>query len=521
MPDTSTIQILYDEATDITNHVMYRDATFESIAGAMPGTFTITVKDPARVLSFTSGKRLKVLIDGQPLWHGYITWVSRKFAFPVVRTDDLEKVSQRLWVLRGVDLNILFDKRVLRNPADYLHQLPNFTKTDMDGELIREILCPDWLDLPAWLDYESEVDDVVPPFDPLVEGGTGIGAWMQQGSLWRAQMEDFAQFSAAVWYIGADEKLYWKALDDAVAPWGFSDQPNGTSTFGFRDLDLDQDGASMVNDAMIWGGSEWAGSGQTVFARETDATSITDHERWQLAETHFGEDGFRLQSGVDARAKVIVLGDPGSVGGDANRGLRFPQWNLTLTWFSHNVPEVMGTKAHLKPGHVVTFTFHTLGEDDETPLVLVLPLRSLSMSFPTIRPPEGGDAQTYVQFTGTFSLQISDPKKLWTFLRAMQTRQQRAVGAVATATTTDTSAAYGSLYNGDFSAAPDSSETVFDLPSDFAYIGGTTAVYIDGILQIPGTDYTESDPAQGEITFTTAPTTGDELWIRCWLAGNH
>lgn len=517
MPDSSSIQILYDEDVDITNNVMYRDATFDLVGGALPGTMSITLKDVSRTLSFVSGRRLKVLIDGQPLWHGYVTWVGRKFAFPVVRTDDLSKVTQRLWVLRGVSLDILFDKRVLRNTADYLHQLPNFSKTDMDGALIRDELCPNYLDLPAWLDYETEVDDVVPPFDPLVEGGTGIGAWMQQGSTWRAQMEDFAQFSGAIFYIRPDEKLSYKALEDSVAPWSFSDQPNGSSSFGFRDLDLDQDGAGMVNDAMIWGGSEWAGSGQTVFARETDSTSITDHERWQLAEAHFGEDGFKLQSGVDARAKVIVLGDPGSVGGDANRGLRFPQWNLTLTWFSHNVPEVMGTKAHLVPGHVTTFTFHSLGEDDETPLVLVLPLRSLSISFPAIKPPQGGEAQTYVQFTGTFSLQAADPKKLWTFIRSMQTRQQRAAAAIATATTTDTSAAYGTLYNGDFSASPDGTETVFSLPSSFSYIGGTTAVYNNGILQIPGTDYTESDPAGGEITFTTPPGGSDELWVRCWL----
>jgi hypothetical protein len=54
-----------------------------------------------------------------------------------------------------------------------------------------------------------------------------------------------------------------------------------------------------------------------------------------------------------------------------------------------------------------------------------------------------------------------------------------------------------------------SSNTVFTTAGDFET--GTTRVYLNGIRQKLSTDYTETDT--DEITFTVAPTTGDELII--------
>jgi hypothetical protein len=213
----STVEVIYDE-TDITAHVMPVSAHLEMLMNAVPGQFELTIVDRQRTLNFVTGKELVVKVDGVALFGGYVTSVTRKFAFPVVRTDDLSKVTQRLWVLRGVDYNILFDKRVLRNPTDYLHSLPNFDSSTYDGALLREALTASkYFDVPSGFDVTTEIDDVSSPF---LRGSTAAeGAWPQQGTRMRELFEDMSRFSGAVFYIGADKVFRYKALEDVEARW--------------------------------------------------------------------------------------------------------------------------------------------------------------------------------------------------------------------------------------------------------------------------------------------------------------
>jgi hypothetical protein len=78
-------------------------------------------------------------------------------------------------------------------------------------------------------------------------------------------------------------------------------------------------------------------------------------------------------------------------------------------------------------------------------------------------------------------------------------------------TASSTSTVYGAQFSDAPTPAADSSTTVFNIT--FGYITGSTQVYQAGLLLTRGTDYTESDPTTGEITFTVAPTTGVSLWV--------
>ncbi len=496
---------------DITDKVLFADAFFESQLNAVPAPFEITVKDVDHTLSFIENQRIQYSVDGVPYYGGFIRQIGHDYPFDAMDTAVPADVP-RYWKLKGLDYNLLFDWRVLRRAvdADNLKLLPNFSSSSMDGTLIK-YMCEHWLDLPDWIDFETYVDDVMPPYN--VEDLGKPGAWEAPGTKWRKQMEVFASFGGQLFYIDATGALHWHAIEETVHRWGFSDVPLGGTTvtaspdefqdvlIGFREGSIVQDGTGMVNDALIWGGSQWAGAGGTVFARETNTDSVDDYGLWQTAEVHFGEQGFGIQAGVDARASLIVEGPP-----DANyRGKRFPQWNAKLGWFAHQVPLLDGDPDHLRAGELVTLD---LGVHELTKL---LPVRQVRCSFPTLDPE--GDA--YVRFDGTLATAPDDPFSLWKFLLRNQRRTIQRV------TQTADDSADATLYNalGHFVPTPDPDGTEDTFTVKFGYVSGTTAVYVDGERKLRGElgDYIELDNTAGTIQFTAGsiPETGQEIFVTC------
>lgn len=499
---------------DITGNVILADATFESQLAATPGSFEITCKDLDQTLEFVTGDEITITVDGALLWGGYATQISRTYAFEADDTSSVSGFENRYFVVRGVDYNILFDKRVARNTANYLENLPFFDGTQADGILLSFFL-DNYVDVPAGFDTSSDVGNLM-----VMPSNNGDGSYIQQGDIIRRQFEEFAKFSGAVWYITPDKKFHWHSLESAESRWGFSDVPNNAAVtaipdeyqgalYGFREMEAVEDGSVIVNDALIWGGKAFTSDGNVVFSRTQDSASQSEHGRWQLGETHFNEDGYGTQDGVNARGQVIVLGDPGTggyAGSDTNRGLRYPQWNINLAWFAHDVPTISGTPDHLRPGDLVTFSlevFGTLG----VPLVQTLPLRSLRISFPSGR----ADGETYVRFDGSFGLQLDDPKTIWTYILANQ--QRIVTTTVASTSDGSTTTVYGAI--GVFTPTPatDGTTTTFSIP--FGYIPGTLQVFMNGLAQRDGIDYLESDSDNGLFVMTTAPFSDDTLYVVC------
>lgn len=523
MPITSSTILIEVGGVDVTNHVMFATARFESQLGAIPGSFEMTLKDMDQELDFTTGDEVILEVDGVKLWAGFVLTAARTFAFPAVDTTTPSEVKTRLWRLSGLDYNILFDKRVLHNPANHLTHLPFFALNIPMGELIRDVL-PDYLDLDDdGIDMTSFVDDTfVPRFD--ADGNpdpdaNAEGSWPQQGSYWRAAMDQFSQYGV-VYYLDADKQLHFHEVEETAAPWGFSDVPNKLplpdpdATYGMREFEEIDDASAMANDAFVWGGSEFSGEmGGTVFARSQNASSIAAHGRWQYPETRFGD--LRNQGEVKARANVIVSGNTtGAVGGDTSRGLSVDQQQVRLAWFGHDVPTDGGQKQHLVPSQVVTMTMHVLG-DGVTPLQLILPLRTLKISFPTLPSSNSSpeDPKTYVRFDGYFGVQLSDPYWLWKFLRDLKGSTSIPPLPVATADDDTTTAVYGAY--GQFTPFPDPDgvETEFFLP--FAYIDGTLAVYRNGVR----ITIEETSPETGVFEASAAPAAAASWVATCRVAG--
>jgi hypothetical protein len=533
MVDRSDVSIMYDDSLDIAANAVIESASFDSAANAQPGSCEIVLKDLDRDLSFITGKTLKLIVDGQQLWSGFTLINGRSSFFPA--GDGLENTKARKWVLRGVDNNILLDRRVIRNTGDYLSAIPNITTDTYDGDIIKYGLA-NYFDSLGAIDITSQIDNVVIPADSPDGHITEEfpWAWPQQGSMLRELLKELSErYSAAVYYIGPDDAVHFHAIQDIESPWGFSDRPNNGAIssptgfegayWGFRELVADEDGSDFATDAFVWGGSEWAGAaGGTLFARATDAALEAIHGKWQWPETHFGQ--YKTQETVTQRANVIVYGnpdgtaggaEPGSVPGEGPRGLRFPQWHYSFKWFTGDVPTLAGVPRHIYPGDLVPIQLWAFSEDEGvTPFTKFLPLRSLRVTFPS----GAADGKAYTEFDGSFDLRNQDSKFLWAYLRSRET--SLTTTSVSVVTNDSTSAAYGSF--GQFTPIPvtDGVTTVFYTrlnagATTIGYIPLTTTLFLNGLEQRLGIEYTESDPAAGEITLYSAPHSTDTLWMTC------
>jgi len=527
----SVIQITYDNAgtpQDITANVIFEDATFEQQMNAVPGTFSFRVHDPEQTYDFITGREIRLYVDSVPLFGGYLQRVSMTYPFAADDTSNPGSYQNRIWRLEGVDYNILFDNRIIRKTTNYTTFVPSktgYAKTSMDGQVLRMLLST-WSDFPSGFDITTEVDDIVAV---LPAESTTAFVYLQQGTKIRAQFDNQAAWANALFYISADKKVHYHTFESVLKNWGFSDDPNYTTTFGFREVSGTEDGTLLVNDALIWGGASPASedvlfaryqdsvasvsSGPNTYVQEgavTPGSSIDVHGRWQIAETHFGESnsktGLGILSGVKQRANQIINGPPGAdpYGSGVLRGLRYPQWSFEFTWFASDVPEA----DHIVAGDLVPIDLDTFGVSE------LMPCRTVRITFPNLD--ETGKA--YVQFRGEFSLQYSDSIALWkTIMGSRVTNQNATIRGVNNASLSTDYGDYGTFTPYE---SANGSRTLFSLKLTednlvVGYILRTTAVYVNGLLKRQGVDYTETSPLNGTFTFTSPPASGATIIVTC------
>jgi hypothetical protein len=498
-PPTSSIRITYD-GVDIQDFVLFNSCSFECQANAVPGTGHIVVKDQDQDKSFAVGKEVQLFIDDILMWGGIVMRVGRQLAFPVDDTTDISSVKTRQWVLECSDYNIWFDKRVVRNPDDYLSAIIT-EGVHKDGYMIRTLM-PDYIDVPPDLDVTTHVMDIADFGERDNDGDFQIRyAWVTQGTPWRKQMDEFAARSAATYYISADKSLWFINLEDTTVPWVFCDYAPGGNWNGrvpTREVHAQEDGSLIVNDALVWGGLE--ADEAIYFSRYEDEVAENDVGRWQYAESNFQQGD--TQDTVELRARYIVEGPPGTSGSVVS-GLRYPLWRFTLTWFAHDIPRVAGEPQHIKPGNIVNIMLYTMGDGVAKPLIQMLPLRNMTVTFPQMK----GANEVWVKFTGEFGISYSDSRYLWAYLiNRGKLSTQQVLGSVD-------NASVGSKF-GDFARLnpneqPDGERTEFTFP--FPLLRGSERVYVNGLYWREGHEYTIAD--DGTIVFNVPLATDDKLYV--------
>ena len=525
------VQILYD-ATDITNSVLYEKARFESLMAAVPGSFEITVRDPDRTLSFTTGHEITLKLNGEVVFGGIIWEITKTNMFPAVETSG--DVITRLWVLKGTDFNIILDKRVLHNISHYTKAIFSPGKSSYsvavitpitDGEVIRGGPARGGLNLGGLQRFFDLVGYDTTDETNIIDNYTWQKGftWPTQGTRLRETMVAIATpdkvsetTAISTFYVDGAKKFHFIPEHELAVSWGFSDRPDNATTFPFREASGTESAMSVVNDALVWGGTNWTTGtdNDIVFARVQDATSIADHSRWQASDVAVGSQEATQQAQVDLRADTMVNGPPGTLLGK-NMGLGLPERTFSATWLNARVPEV------LIPGHVVPITLEVFGDAP-----IELPLRSLSITWPGLN--EDG-SRAWTQFEGKFGLLQSDPSWLWRYLQKL--RPGKIIKQVTATAKNDTSKPpYGAIYQDQPATQtivgeaiqvnldlPNGSKTLFHIP--FMYVGNTMHVFVSGFLQYREIQFSETSPALGTFTLFDAPSSLDQLWVTCVVAG--
>ena len=264
--------------------------------GAEPGTFVITIKDPDRSLSFVTGREVTLDIDGHRQFGGYITHVGMGHFFDADDTSEMPDYTKRKWMLRGPDYNIIFDKRVVRNTNDYTQSINLTDQTD--GALLRRII-NDYADMD---DYTHVAVSRTSPRSMVTSSSrparSASSSRSTRTSVGRCGTRAPARTSSTC------HSRTSRSAGASPTPPTTTRSPPARMSSRARPSVSDRRGGRrrhpMVNDAIDLGRVRvgWQ-RGQWCSLARPHAGSIAEHNRWQLAETHFGERCYKIQDGVD------------------------------------------------------------------------------------------------------------------------------------------------------------------------------------------------------------------------------
>ncbi len=337
------IELLYD-GDDILPSVIIRDALFSTQVNGRPGTCKFRVRDTDGDMVFVVGKPLLLKVDDENIWRGYISNVQRTYFFKSTTTDPV-----RQFVIEGVDINILFQKRVVFNVSDPTNALgPLYAPGTADDEVIADLVA-------EFLDLSSDSLDVTTLIENVGDVNIDQDARpIYPSQTWGDVMRSITALTNAIFYIDPDGNFVHTDVDTPNAPFDLSDQPVDP-VLGYRDMEIVVDGTGLNNDSLVWGTG--MGGSQVVIAREEDVTSITAHGRWQFGEIN---GSMYKQGTVDRRAESLVQGSPLS-----KRGAKNDRLAVTCTVFTD------GFRAAQK----IDFTSNVFGFND------VIPIRRMEMTF--------------------------------------------------------------------------------------------------------------------------------------------
>lgn len=305
--------------TDITADTLITSATFRSAVNGAVGSCQFQVRDDDHSHTFTSGSEITLDVAGNRVWGGYIMRAKRTFALAAMDTTTATDTS-RMWSIEGVDYNILFDKRVIRDTTN-LNDTFQYAAGSFDDTIINDIY-DNYLDISGdgLTKSVTRVGEAIFDIPGVTTGrNTAPSSVSSQGYTWRQVMYSIVRNTGGMYFISPSKVFTYCDVDTASSDYTLTDQPDAVASgIGYRELELLNDGSDMRNDALVWGAG--LGSQQVVFSRKQDATSKSDHNRWQIGDFN---GGIYKQATADTIADIYVDGSPTSHRGGKNDKVAF------------------------------------------------------------------------------------------------------------------------------------------------------------------------------------------------------
>lgn len=348
-----TVQILLN-GSDVTDKVLFATAYFKAKVNGKAGDGYMRVRDDDSTFSFPLGCDWLVLVDGDAVWRGFAMQCRRVYIAPAMNVG--ESAPHRFMDVYGPDGNILFTSRVVfdnRTYGDGSKHPENMIGTQFPAATADTVaigeLTSNWLDLS--LDHIDVSASHVGDLDPAQKTRAWSGSYT-----WGEAMDEINWLPNGIYYLRPESGLgssthytmVYGDVETPTSPFGLSDQPDGSSMLGFREMEITYDGTGLVTDEMAWGIGY--GKQTPVFKRVTDASAVATHGVWQDGRVKMG---VYKQDTVDRIANSVVYGSPSN-----HRGAKDDKVAIELTTYHPG----------LLAGHVVPFASAVWGITDNIPV---------------------------------------------------------------------------------------------------------------------------------------------------------
>ena len=207
---------------DYAHDIIYADAEFTAQVNGQPGTCRFRVRDVHHIYTFTSGDEVRIWIGDTLVWGGFVTKAQPGYAFKVDNTQN-PTLTERIWVIEGVDYNILFQRRYVIDVNDPTASLPIYPIGTDDDVLVRDLV-QDFLILSG-----DNLD-----FSGIQHVGTANPDLKfniaNPGDSWGQAMSIIAKATGAIFYIDPNRTVYYVDDDALETALVLSDSPANTST---------------------------------------------------------------------------------------------------------------------------------------------------------------------------------------------------------------------------------------------------------------------------------------------------
>lgn len=311
----SAIEIRID-GVDITDDVVIKQASFQSMVNGSAGPARLRVKDVGQTYNFNTGDSLTLDVDSTRVWGGYVMGARKIYALAVIDTSPPYPLT-RMWEITGADYNVLFNKRIVWKESDPTGKLNFRYDADTYDDTIIDDIFDNYLTIGGDGLTRTGVERIAKAILD-VPGKTHHGSVASASYTWKQMMDRVARATGGVYYISPSKVLTYVDVETATSSYDLTDTPTDGNDIGYQSFTLLENGSDLVNDMFVWGAG--TGSNAVVFSRTQDSASITAHNRWQLG---LFTGGLFRQASADIIADSYVYGTPQSHRGGKDDAVSF------------------------------------------------------------------------------------------------------------------------------------------------------------------------------------------------------